>query len=108
LYSQDINLKLASLPPSRGLPSYKLSISSTSEAPTLFLDQLTTVRTLINASLDIIDVSTWTGDAKNADFISGQLRLLFDNVQEAKQTLKGGMPSRKSWWEDPIDEKVSL
>lgn len=53
------------------------------------LDQLTTVRTLINTSLDIIDISRWTGDAKNAQFIAGQLRLLCENMLEAKKGLKG-------------------
>lgn len=53
------------------------------------LDQLTAVRTLINASLDIIDISRWTGDAKDAQFIAGQLRLLCENMLEAKKGLKG-------------------
>jgi hypothetical protein len=71
------------------------------------LEQLTTVRTLINNSLDVIDVSSWAGDYKNASFIAGQLRLLSDNVQEARQTLKGEIPI-KPWWEDPMDEKVII
>lgn len=65
------------------------------------------VRTLINASLDIIDVSMWTGDCKNADFIAGQLRLLCENMQEAKQTLKGLVPGgADSWWQSPLDPEV--
>jgi hypothetical protein len=74
----------------------------------LALRQLTQVRSLINSSLDVIDVTTWTGDAKNADFIASQLRLLFDNVQEAKQTLKGSQEISKLWCEDPLDDNVSL
>ncbi|KAI9656945.1 MAG: hypothetical protein M1831_004493 [Alyxoria varia] len=104
----DVNLKLTSVPLPRNATSHKLSISQQPQAPTLTLDQLTAARNLINASLDVIDVSTWTGDAKNADFISGQLRLLFDNVQEAKQALKGGPNFQKSWWETPVDEAVSF
>jgi len=104
---QDINLKLVSLPPPRGLPSHKLSISSASQAPTLILNQLTTVRTLINSCLDVIDVTKWTGDASNGNFIAGQLRLLYDSIHEAKQTLKGEGPDVKEWWEEPVDEHVS-
>lgn len=70
------------------------------------LEQLSTVRTLINNSLDVIDVSRWAGDYKDASFIAGQLRLLSDNIQEARQTLKGEV-SIKPWWEDPVDEKVN-
>jgi len=72
----------------------------------LVLAQLTTVRTLINACLDVIDVSVWTGDAKNASFIAGQLQLLFDNFQEAKQALTGGASIQKPWYQDPIDPSV--
>jgi hypothetical protein len=71
------------------------------------LEQLTTVKTLINASLDVIDVSLWGGDYKNASFIAGQLRLLSDNIHEAKQSLKGNL-SEKQWWETSIDENASL
>lgn len=85
----DIQLRLSSLQPPRGQNHYKLSISSAPAAPTLVLDQLTTARTLINSCLDVVDATRWTGDATNANFISGQLRLLHDNVQEAKQALKG-------------------
>ena len=106
--SKDVNLKLATLPPPRGAPSHRLSISAAPQAPTITLDPLTEARNLINASLDVIDVTTWTGDARNADFIAGQLRLLFENVQEAKLAMKGGSSAQKSWWEDPYDESVSL
>lgn len=103
----DIHLRLASLPPPRGQPSYKLSVSTAPSAPTLVLEQLTSARTLINACLDVVDATRWTGDATNASFISGQLRLLHDNVREAKQALRGGQGSQKAWNEDPVDEKVS-
>ena len=102
----DIHLRLPSLPPPRGQSSYKLSISTAPTAPTLVLDQLASVRTLINSCLDVVDATRWTGDASNANFISGQLRLLHDNIQEAKQCLKGNSDSQKPWNEEPIDEKV--
>ncbi|KAK3625449.1 hypothetical protein LTR56_014296 [Elasticomyces elasticus] len=94
----DIQLRLQSLPPPRGQTSYRVSISSE-----LILEQLTTTRTLINACLDVVDTTRWTGDATNANFISGQLRLLHDNIQEAKAALKGWTPGQKLWHEDPVD-----
>lgn len=101
----DVHLKLATLPPPRGSSTYKLTLCSSPNAPSFVLSQLSTVRNLINQSLDVVDVSTYTGDAKDANFISGQLRLLFDNIQEAKQELKG-WESHLKWWEDPVDERV--
>lgn len=102
----DVQLRLQSLPPPRGQSSFKVSVSSAPTAPTLVLEQLTLVRTLINACLDVVDATRWTGDAGNANFISGQLKLLHDNVQEANQALKGGSDVSKSWNEDSLDEKV--
>ena len=105
IYIQDINLRLPGLLPPKGATANKLSISTQPSAPTFVLGQLTTVKTLINASLDVIDVSLWGGDYKNASFIAGQLRLLYDNIHEAKQTLIGDV-NQMSWSEDPVDEKV--
>ncbi|OCL07355.1 hypothetical protein AOQ84DRAFT_60450 [Glonium stellatum] len=102
----NIKLRLSSLPPPRGSPCYELAISSAPQAPTLVIEQLTSVRTFINACLDVIDVTTWTGDAKNANFIAGQFQLLFDNIQEAKNALKGYSDIRRPWWEDAIDEQI--
>lgn len=102
----DIQLRLLSLPPPRGQNSYKLSISTASTAPALVLDQLASVRSLINSCLDVVDATRWTGDAKNANFISGQLRLLHDNVEEAKQTLKGGPEVSRAWYDEPLDDRV--
>lgn len=104
----DVQLRLASLPPPRGQNSYKVSVSAAPTAPTLALEQLTSVRTLINACLDVVDATRWTGDAGNANFISGQLKLLHDNVQEANQALKGGPDVSKQWNEDALDEKVGM
>jgi hypothetical protein len=80
----DIQLRLPSLPPPRGQTAFKLSLSSQPSAPVIVLEQLTTTRTLINACLDVVDTTRWTGDATNANFIAGQLKLLHDNIQEAK------------------------
>ncbi|MCJ1370218.1 hypothetical protein MMC20_001430 [Loxospora ochrophaea] len=103
----DINLRLQTLPPTRNLTSYPLHFSTAPTVSTLVLTQLTTVRNLINQALDIVDVTTWTGDAQNADFISGQLRLLLDNLQEARKTLKSGEEIIGGrWWESPVDENV--
>ena len=99
----DVQLRLPSLPPPRGHNSYRLSISTLPTAPTLALEQLTTARTLINACLDVVDATRWTGDNSNADFISSQMRLLHDNIQEAKSSLKGWTPNQKAWNEAPVD-----
>ncbi|KAI9833328.1 MAG: hypothetical protein M1819_003723 [Sarea resinae] len=101
----DIHLRLPSLPPPRGSPSYRLMLSSSPMAPSFALQQLSSVRNLINQSLDIVDVSLWTGSANDANFISGQLRLLFDNLTEAKVALNGWDMHAK-WWQDPVDEQT--
>ncbi|KAI4162734.1 MAG: hypothetical protein LQ342_003621 [Letrouitia transgressa] len=92
----DISLRLPTLPPPRPHSAYPLHISSP-----LVLPQLSSLLTLLNQSLDIIDISTWTGDPHNASFISGQLRLLADTIDEAKLVLKGGEEVVGGrWWED--------
>ena len=98
----DISLRLPSLPPPKGHNAYRLSISSAPAAPTIVLEQLTTTRTLINACLDVVDATRWTGDSSNADFISGQLHLLHENIQEAKAALRGWTEGQKAWHEVPI------
>lgn len=103
---QNVKLRLSSLPPPRGSPTYDLTISTAPHGPELVIKQLTAVKAAINNSLDVIDVTTWTGDAKNADFVAGQMKLLQDNIQEARQALKGYSDVQMPWWEDPIDEKV--
>lgn len=102
----DIQLRLPSLPPPKGQNSYKLSLSTLPTAPTIILEQLTTARTLINACLDVVDATRWTGDSTNANFISGQFKLLHDNIQEAKSALKGWTDKQRSWHDDPIDENT--
>lgn len=67
------------------------------------------MRNLVNQSLDIVDVSTWTGDPLNASFIFSQLHLLHETIIEARQMLKGDADKLKSkWWEDSAGENVSL
>lgn len=100
----DISIRLPSLPPPRSLPSYPLRISSP-----LPLPQLSTLLNLLNQALDIIDISTWTGDPTNGPFISGQLRLLADTIDEARAVMKGGEDAiGGKWWEDDFagDETI--
>ncbi|KAL8906172.1 MAG: hypothetical protein Q9207_002205, partial [Kuettlingeria erythrocarpa] len=92
----DISLRISSLAPPRGQQSYPLRISSP-----LPLPQLSALLNFLNQTLDIIDISTWTGDPKNGSFISGQLRLLADTINEAKAVMKGGEDVvGGKWWED--------
>jgi hypothetical protein len=106
-YSKDIQLRLSSLPPPRGSTSIRLTISNEPSAPELVLNQLVTVRRRINESLDVVDVSTWTGDPMDASFISGQLRLLHDNLVEARRALKGEeVETRGQWSEASVPETV--
>ncbi|KAF2021906.1 hypothetical protein BU24DRAFT_32419 [Aaosphaeria arxii CBS 175.79] len=102
----NIKLRLSTLPPPRGSTTYDLTISSQPQAPTLVIQQLTAVRTFINTCLDVIDVTLWTGDAKNANFVSGQLQLLHDNIQEARNALRGYSDVQQPWWEQPADEQI--
>ncbi|KAF2273700.1 uncharacterized protein EI97DRAFT_150408 [Westerdykella ornata] len=102
----NIKLRLPSLPPPRGASSYDLSISTAPTAPDLVIHQLSSVKNAINHSLDVIDVTTWAGDSKNADYIAGQMQLLADNVREARQALKGYSDVQMPWWKDPIDDKT--
>ncbi|KAL9066540.1 MAG: hypothetical protein Q9161_007515 [Pseudevernia consocians] len=96
----DINLRLTTLPPPRSLSSYPVHLHNP-----LPLPQLTTLLTLLNQALDIIDISRWTGDPHNGAFISGQLRLLADTIEEAQQTIKGGEDVvGGKWWEDAMTE----
>lgn len=104
--TQNIKLRLASLPPPKGALTYDLAISPAPHAPTLVVPQLTAIRTAINTCLDVIDVATWGGDATNASFVAGQLQLLHDHILEARASLKGYSDVQLSWWENPVDDKV--
>ncbi|KAJ5748855.1 uncharacterized protein N7511_010551 [Penicillium nucicola] len=103
----DIQLRLASLPPTRGAPSTRLNLSQAPGAPELVLPQLVSVRDLVAQSLDIVDVSTWTGDPLNAGFIFGQLHLLLETISEARQMLKGESDdTRGKWWDASATENM--
>ncbi|KAJ5290010.1 uncharacterized protein N7443_010263 [Penicillium atrosanguineum] len=95
----DIQLRLSSLPPPRGAPSTRLTLSQSPDAPGMVLPQLVSVRNLVNQSLDIVDVSTYTGDPLNASFIFSQLHLLHETISEARQMLKGDGDVRGNWWD---------
>ena len=98
-------MKMHSLAPTKGYPCYKLALATNLSERCLVLDQLAEVRNLVNQSLDVVDVSTWTGDPKDANFISGQLRLLYDNMQEARQALKV-TDGNKLFPYNPVDARV--
>lgn len=68
------------------LSPLQLSLSSTQP---LILPELTQLRTLLNQTLDCIDITRWTGDRTSADFIDGQLRLLHGILLEALGVLRG-------------------
>ncbi|KAK3064816.1 hypothetical protein LTS18_003676 [Coniosporium uncinatum] len=84
-----ITLRLPSLPQPKDRPHNLFTISQAPQAPSLVLAQITTARNAIASCLDVVDVSTYTGDPANANFISGQLQLLDENLQEARNALKG-------------------
>jgi hypothetical protein len=103
---QDMQVKLPSLPPPKGHSAYRLMLSPLRP---IVIPQLADVRDRINQSLDVIDVTAWTGDPKDANFISGQLRLLSENIVEARQALKGPDPdTRPNWWSEPLNPDVSV
>ncbi|KAJ9608401.1 hypothetical protein H2200_007389 [Cladophialophora chaetospira] len=119
LVKGDIHLRLATLPPNtpRGTttstPSTRLIFHSSSSSAEIILPQLLAVRSLVNDSLDIIDVSRWTGQSTDSSFISGQLKLLHDHLREAKACLKGPVPGVDltsipgvEWWTNSPDENV--
>ncbi|KAI9878145.1 MAG: hypothetical protein M1823_006996, partial [Watsoniomyces obsoletus] len=112
----DIHLRLVTLPPNTARtqansnPSTRLTFGPCPSSPDLVLPQLFAVKSLINDSLDIIDVSRWTGEATDASFISGQLKLLHDHINNAKVYLKGAAPGQApdsipggEWWQHSVD-----
>ncbi len=80
---QDINLRLVTLPPPRSLAAFPVHLQNP-----LPLPQLSSLLNLLNHALDIIDISAWTGDPHSGSFIAGQLKLLADTIEEARQILK--------------------
>ncbi|KIY00145.1 uncharacterized protein Z520_03830 [Fonsecaea multimorphosa CBS 102226] len=119
LVKGDIHLRLTTLPPNtpRGTttstPSTRLIFHSSSSSADIVLSQLLAVKSLLNDSLDIIDVSRWTGQSSDSSFISGQLKLLHDHLREAKACLKGPVAGTDissipgaEWWTNSPDENV--
>ena len=99
---QDINLRLVTLPPPRSLAAFPVHLQNP-----LPLPQLLNLLNLLNQALDIIDISAWTGDPHNGSFIAGQLKLLADTIEEARQFLKGGEDIiGGKWWEDVVTDDV--
>ena len=85
-----------------------MTVSSSPNAPEIVLTQLVSVRNLINQSLDVVDVSAWTGDPLDARFIFSQLHLLHETIVEAQQMLRGESENVRGRWEEAsADEKVS-
>jgi hypothetical protein len=74
------------------LPIHPLTLSLTPASP-LILPALTTLRNLLNQSLDCVDITRWTGDRHSASFISSQLRLLHGIILEALSLLSPPGPS---------------
>jgi hypothetical protein len=92
----------------------------------LLLPPLTTLRTLLNQSLDMVAITRWTGDRHSAPFISSQLHLLHSLLLEAISVLKGpnlltpvhsaesgtstpnmiSTPSGQAWFESPPDPET--
>jgi Rogdi leucine zipper containing protein len=115
----DIHLRLTTLPPNTARtqtnsnPSTRLTFSPSPSSPDLVLPQLFAVKSLINDSLDIIDVSRWAGEPTNESFISGQLKLLHDHLNNAKAYLKGVTTDQHvetipgaEWWLNSVDQNV--
>ena len=116
---QDIHLRLQTLAPNtprthaNSSPSTRLTFAPSANTPDLIIPQLQAVKSLINDSLDIIDVSRWTGQSTDASFISGQLKLLNDHLSEARDFLKGPVPGADlchipgaEWWNSSVADEV--
>ena len=105
--SQDMQVRMHGLPAAtRGRPGYRLALSRPDNSTTLEVKPLISVGQRIDQALDIVDVSRYTGDPKNASFIAGQLRLLLESIREAGMFLRGGHLARTSWSDDPVDPMV--
>ncbi|OAF55150.2 hypothetical protein VC83_08420 [Pseudogymnoascus destructans] len=85
----------------------------------LILPTLSSLRELLNQSLDCIDITCWTGDRTSAPYISSQLRLLHSLLGEAHSSLKGSAAAqvdRQSWlrpvdpnhFQPPLPDNLSL
>lgn len=71
---------------------------------TIILNPLANLRSVLNQSLDCVDITRWTGDRTSATFISSQFRLLHSLITEARTILKGSVkipPSTSDSWHNP-------
>jgi hypothetical protein len=97
--NQTLHLRL------KTLPHTHLSLSQ--DTP-LVLPALSTLRTLLNQSLDCVDITRWTGDRHSAPFISSQLHLLHSILLESLSLLRGPSllspsPPHDPTWTTPPD-----
>ena len=90
----------------RGRPGYRLALSRPDPSTSLKVKPLISVGQRIDQALDIVDVSRYTGDPKDAPFVAGQLRLLLESIREAGMFLRGGSFAQTSWSDDPVDPRV--
>lgn len=101
---QDIQLRLRSLPPPQGLASYPIRIQEP-----FIIPQLSQLLVLLSKCIDIVEMSTVTGDPHNGPFIAGQLGILADIIDDARHVLKGGEAIVGGrWWEDHLQSTVCL
>lgn len=106
-------MRLSSLAPNvpRGTPTYPSTRhtltqpSPTSTTPDLTLTPLLNLANHLNDSLDIIDVTRWTGQSTSAPFISGQLRLLSEHLSSARACLKGPDPPTSAFASSSQEEQ---
>lgn len=101
---QDIQLRLRSLPPPPGLASYPIRIQES-----FLIPQLSQLLVLLSKCVDIVEMSTVTGDPHNGPFIAGQLGILADLIDDARRVLKGGEAIVGGrWWEDHLQSTVCM
>lgn len=106
----DLHIRVPSLPPLQNPHSrtvsnaYKVSFAPTdSIGQALVIPQLKNVKACLDACLDVVDATRWTGDADNAVYISSQLRLLHESVCDARGALTH---EHLAWNDDPVDPQV--
>lgn len=95
-HQQSLHLRLRTLPPSH--------LSLNPDQP-LILDSLVHLRSLLNQSLDCVDITRWTGEPDSASFLSSQLRLLHSLITDARSTLRGSplLGASSPWVPEPLD-----
>lgn len=72
------------------------------------LKALASLRTIVNSALDVVDSTLWSGPRTDANYMSGQLKLLSDYLDRGLHFLRDGSEDGtniKPWWEDSVDAK---